>query len=287
MAIPNVSEGRDQSLVDEMVAAVTGGGARLLDVHSDPLHNRSVLTTCADDPQLLVAAMTELAERCGSVDLAEHSGIHARLGILDVCPFVPFEGSMTDAVGAAYEAGKQIAERAGIPVFLYGMAAGRNATRDLPTLRRGGLPGLSRRMELGLYPDFGPAEIDPHRGVVCVGARGPLIAFNVWFECDVKLVEEIARSIRTSDGGPPGVRALGLRMTESVSQVSMNLIEPEVTGIDDAFELVTEQAGALNVRPTATEIVGLVQEKWLPNSQKEAARLLLKPGRSIESALGR
>ena len=286
VAVPNVSEGRDSGLVNDMTAAVTDAGAHLLDVHSDPAHNRSVLT-CAGDRELLVASMARLAERCAAVDLAKHSGAHPRLGVLDVCPFVPFDGPMSEAVGAAVEAAERIAERVGAPVFLYGAAALREATRDLPRLRSGGLGGLARRMDVGLSPDFGPAKIDPHVGVICVGARGPLIAFNVWFECGVNVVEEIARSIRSSRGGPPGVRALGLKMTESLSQVSMNLVEPDVTGIDDAYELVATRARALEVRPTATEIVGLVHDKWLPDPQKETARLLLKPGRSIESALGR
>lgn len=278
IAVPNVSEGRDGARIDELARAATGRGARLLDVHSDAAHNRSVLTLTGA-PEQLVAGMTALADACRVIDLTGHVGIHPRLGCLDVCPFVPYRDAMSEAVDAAHETAAGIGALA-LPVFLYGVAAHRAETRELPDLRRGGLDGLAARIAGGLVPDHGPSTIDPRDGVVCVGARGPLIAFNVWLKTSLDDATEIAAAVRRRGS----VRALALPIGDAI-QISMNLTDPVRVGIDAAFAALEEQAAKRDATVRAAEIIGLVEERFLPNPDAEAARLLIEPGRSLESAL--
>jgi glutamate formiminotransferase / 5-formyltetrahydrofolate cyclo-ligase len=279
--IPNVSEGRSENRLRALAAAVRKQGARVLDVHSDPVHNRSVLTVTGDDADL-VNASSALALEASAIDLTIHEGVHPRLGGLDVCPFVPHLDDMRRAIAAAHAAGHAIAANANLPVYFYGAAALRQAAAELPRLRQGGLERLIRRARDGFTPDVGPQEIDPARGVVCVGARGPLIAFNVWLRADSATARNIAAAVRSSSGGQPGIRALGLRIDDSLSQVSMNLVDPEVTGIDAAFEAVRAAAAERGYEVHATEIVGLVPKRYMPDPDAQAARLLVTPGRCLD-----
>ena len=284
IAVPNVSEGRDEDLLERFRGVLEANGVAVLDVHSDAVHNRSVFTLAGRD-EALVLGVTELARAALAIDLTEHSGVHPRLGALDVCPFV-IEDEPKRAIDGARAAARRIAREAGLPVFLYGDAAHRDETRSLPQLRSGGLDEVQRRAGNGeLLPDEGPRHIDPAHGVVCVGARRPLIAFNVWLRCDAEAARRIAAEIRSQNGGPPGVRALGWQVRGGLSQVSMNLVAPEETGIDDAFGEVARCAERGAVEIIATEIVGLPPERYLPDPKREAARLLLQPGRSLESVL--
>lgn len=278
-----MSEGRDRARISALARAVRAGGTRVLDVHSDPWHNRSVFTV-AGEPDEMTVSMARLAVAARSIDLRLHEGVHPRLGALDVCPVVAFRITLSDATAIALSVARAIATRARLPVYLYGAAARRPETRELPDLRRGGLARLAERARAGLDPDLGPSSIDPRRGVVCVGARGPLIAFNVWLQGGVDLARRIAAGVRSSGGGPPGVRAIGVRVGDR-SQVSMNLVAPEVTGIDAAYEAVEARVGELGGLVTATEIVGLVPERYRPAPNRQAARLLTTPGRTLESAL--
>jgi glutamate formiminotransferase len=282
--IPNVSEGRSTQKLRALAAAIGKEGGRVLDVHSDPAHNRCVLTVTGNDEEL-VNASGALAQEAADIDLTAHEGVHPRLGGLDVCPFVPHHDDMGRAVATAHTAGHVIAMRAGLPVYFYGAAALRPAAAALPRLRRGGLEGLIRRAENGFFPDVGPKKIDPARGVVCVGARGPLIAFNVWLRAHPATARRIAAAVRSSGGGPPGVRALGLAIDDSLSQVSMNLVEPLVTGIDAAFEAVRAAAADQRAEIHATEIVGLVPLRYMPDPNAQAARLLMAPGRCLDPLL--
>lgn len=277
LAIPNISVGVANATLASATTAVVDAGARLLDVHSDETHNRSVLTTTSE-AAALVGAMVELAQACTAIDLTTHVGVHPRVGALDVCPFVPYRTSMEEAVEAARRAGRSIAEALGAPVFFYGEASLRSETRELPHLRAGGLEGLATRMSAGLLPDEGPSQLDPHYGAVLVGARGPLIAFNVWLGAGVETARSVAAKVRE----PGRVRALGLAMRDGGSQVSMNLISPEEVSIGDAFERVVAETSEV----TATEIVGLVEERFLPDPDAKVTRLLIEPGHSLESALG-
>ena len=282
IAVPNVSEGRNATRLVELRTSLETSDCRVLDVHTDAVHNRSVFTITGENEDL-IGGVVALARACLAMDLSVHRGIHPRLGVLDVCPFVPVHNDMDEVTQVALEAGRAIAEEAKLPVYLY-EAATRDA-RSLPALRKGGIEGLIRRAEAGFAPDFGPHEIDPRRGVVCVGAREPLIAFNVLLESDEEIAKMIAGRIRTSAGGPPGIRAFGWPLSEALAQVSMNLTQPKETGIDDAFSLVAEEARALGAKVAGTEIVGVPPERFMPAPNKEAARLLLRPGRSLESVL--
>ena len=278
LAIPNVSEGRDPRRIEVFATAIASAGARLLDVHSDAAHHRSVFTATGAG-QELVDGMVALAEACRAIDLTTHDGAHPRLGALDVCPFVPFQDDMQIAIDAARAAGELIGGL-GIPVFFYGAAARGGSTVDLPALRRGGLQSLALRMGRELEPDAGPARLDPTIGVVCVGARGPLIAFNVILDGPVDVARAVVQTIRH----PELLRALAFGLPAG-AQVSMNLIDPAAFGIDEAFAAVAEEAAAQGVEIVSTEIVGLVEQRFLPDPDAQAARLLIEPGRSLESAL--
>ena len=251
----------------------------MLDIHSDEVHNRSVLTATGD-AEALTEAMTALARVCTEIDLTTHRGVHPRVGGLDVCPFVPHEIDMADAIEAAIATGARIGAE-GIPVFFYGNAARRPETRELPNIRRGGLEGLIARVSDGLIPDAGPAQIDPRIGAVCVGARGPLIAFNVWLAAPASVAREIAARVRE----PDRIRALGLQIDGTRSQVSMNLTSPDEVGIEVAFARV-EGALPAGAEILATELVGLVADRFLPSPDAKVARLFVEPGHSLGSALG-
>jgi glutamate formiminotransferase len=284
IAIPNVSTGSDES-IRALAEVVEQSGATLLDVHSDAVHERSVFTASGATDSL-IEAMVGLAQHARHLNLFTQRGVHPRLGVLDVCPFVPHgETTMEEAILAARSAGASIAERAALPVYLYGAAAARRETRDLPQIRRGGLERLRARVQ-ELPPDFGEPQIDERLGVVCVGARGVLIAFNVWLRCGLETARGIAARIREAGGGLAGVRTLGLEIqAPDVCQVSMNLTEPHITGIEAAFEEVASEADERAASVLATEIVGLVPARFWPSPDARATRLLREPGRTLEAAL--
>ncbi len=284
LAIPNVSEGRDRDLIGDLVGAVEAAGGRVIDVHSDAVHNRSVLTVTGTPAQLVEAGVA-LARACRVIDLTAHHGVHPRLGALDVYPIVPIDEPMHRARAVADEVATAIASRAGLPVYLYGEAARRPATRALSSLRRGGLQRLAERARGDLPPDHGHAGIDPRSGVVCVGARPVLVAFNVWLAADVSIAADIAARVRASAGGLPGVQALGLAIEPGVSQVSMNLVRPQRTGVDTAFAAVDHLASRRGVEVIGTEIVGVPPRRAMPDPSGRAAALLLRPVRSLEQAL--
>lgn len=280
LAIPNVSEGRRDDLVARFTRAAVSAGGAVLDVHSDVAHNRSVLTMAAGEDDLIEACV-RLAEATMEIDLRHHHGVHPRVGGLDVCPFVPHGSTtMESAVGAARTTARRIGHELSLPVFLYGKASDRVETRDLPRLRVGGLEGLTRRVAEGLEPDAGPRRVDPTHGVVCVGARGPLIAFNVWLDASLEAAKQIAAQTRSAT-----VRTLGLEIAAGVTQVSMNLVDPHRTNLQDAFDSVAAAAEAAGIDIRAAEIVGLVEERFLPAPDTTVARLLMEPGHSVERAL--
>lgn len=284
IAVPNVSEGRRRHVIDDLSEAVVKAGARVLDVHRDAAHNRSVFTISGREEELVEAA-PGLARACHVLDLTTHSGVHPRLGVLDVFPFVILDEEPGALIACARRAATAIWEAARIPVYLYGEAALRQETSALPDIRAGGLARLRERAGRDLPPDVGSSPIDPRYGVVCVGARPPLIAFNVWLNAPHGVAQNIAARVRSRSGGSPGIRALGLELDSQKSQVSLNLTSPDVTGIDDAFAQVASWAKKEGASIIGTEIVGLPLERHLPDPKREAARLLMEPGRSLESVL--
>ena len=258
-AVPNFSEGRDEgkiSRITERVCAVPG--VRILDLHSDPDHNRSVLTFAGEEDAVLAGAVA-LARACTTeLDLAAQTGEHPRVGVLDVLPFVPLDpATMEDAVRLARRAGELLGNL-GFPVYLYGAAATAAHRRDLPDVRRGGYEGLASRAHApGWRPDFGPAELDPRGGAVAVGARPFLVAFNANLDTqDVEVACAIAREVRERDGGLPAVRALGLEVGGG-AQVSINLTDLGETPIPVALEAVRSAAARRGAAVESTELVGL------------------------------
>jgi glutamate formiminotransferase / 5-formyltetrahydrofolate cyclo-ligase len=258
-AVPNFSEGKDPTKISRITDAVRAvSGVRILGFHSDPDHNRSVLTFAGGEDPVLEGSVA-LAKACAAeLDLASQSGEHPRMGVLDVLPFVPLEGAtMDDAVRLAHRAGESLGAL-GFPVFLYGSAATSQHRRSLPDIRRGGYLGVSSRLRDPLWePDYGPKTLDPHRGAVAVGARPFLVAFNAYLDTDdVEVARTVAREVRESGGGLPAVRALGFGVGGK-AQVSMNLTDLDQTPIPVALEAVRSAAGGLGASVESTELVGL------------------------------
>jgi glutamate formiminotransferase / 5-formyltetrahydrofolate cyclo-ligase len=258
-AVPNFSEGRDQARIGRIVAAVRDvEGVLVLALHSDPDHNRSVLTFAGEEDAVLEAAVA-LATACMSeIDLASQAGEHPRMGALDVLPFVPLEGAtLDDAARLARQAGERISSL-GFPVYLYEAAATAPHRRNLADVRRGGYEGLAARIGDPLWrPDYGPSELDSRKGAVAVGARPFLVAFNAYLDTeDVGVARAVARKVRERDGGLEGVKALGLEVGGR-AQVSMNLTKVEKTPIPVALEAVRFAAAEHGASVESTELVGL------------------------------
>ena len=260
--VPNVSEGRDPARLARVAAAVRATpGITLADVHADPDHHRTVFTFLGE-PATVAAGAGALAEAVlAEIDMRKHRGIHPRIGALDVLPFVPLSDTpMSVAVTLAHEVGATLATRHALPVYYYGEAARRPERRALRELRHGEYEGLAARLggEEG-RPDDGPARFDPRRGAVLVGARGVLVAYNVWLASDdLAAARAIAREVRASGGGLPAVQALGLPLaSRGRVQVSMNLLDHRVTSIPAAYDRVAQAAARRGIAIERAELVGL------------------------------
>ena len=254
-AVPNFSEGRNRGTIDAIGDALADH-ARLLDVHADEDHNRSVFTLVGDEGELTAALVGAVAVARDRIDLREHEGAHPRIGAADVVPVVPIAvDDMERAKRCALQVAQRIGEELGLPVFLYGeLAPGLGPA----FFRRG---DLRARLAAGeLAPDFGPERLDERAGGVIVGARRPLIAFNVNLRgADVEAAREIARVVRERDGGFPGVRALGLDLPRAgVVQVSMNVEDWEAAALHDIVERVEREAQARGGEVIGSELVGLM-----------------------------
>jgi glutamate formiminotransferase/formiminotetrahydrofolate cyclodeaminase len=257
--VPNFSEGRDTATVFDIAQATQIEGVRLLDVHLDSDHNRSVLTLVGE-PDALVRAVFAAIERAVAVlDLREHRGIHPRIGVADVVPFVPVTGvSREDCVLTARTLGQQVGAELDVPVFLYEWAATRAEFRNLADLRR--LYERARVSGVPLLPDYGPADAHPRAGAVAIGARAPLVALNCFLaESDLEAARRIAARTRVSGGGPVGVKALGLPLHgASRVQVSMNITQTDQAPPHVAVERVREIARAEGTALAESELVGLL-----------------------------
>ena len=257
-SVPNFSEGRDRETIDALATALSGP-AELLDVHADPDHNRSVFTLVGDDQTLVSALLAGIACARERIDLAQHEGAHPRIGAADVVPIVAVDPADRDrALACALVLAERIGGELGLPVFLYGESA---AGRGPAFFRRGGPPELQRRIDDGeLTPDFGPSRLDERAGGVIVGARRPLIAFNVNLaSSDAAVAREIAAVVRERDGGFPGVRALGLFLARAgCAQVSMNVEDYEAAALHDILARIEAEAHARGVEIAAAELVGLM-----------------------------
>lgn len=293
-AVPNVSEGRRPEVVRRIVQAAAGAaGSRLLDWSSDAAHNRTVITLAGDRRGLLAALLNLYEAATAAIDIRVHSGEHPRVGAVDVVPFVALGNvSIGACVDLARALGRAVAERFGIPVFLYEDAASRPERRALEDVRRGQLAGLAQRMtqEAAVWgPDFGPAAPHATAGVSVIGVRPLLIAFNVNLATeDVRIARRIARTVRARGGGLPHVKAIGVRLADRRAvQVAMNLTDYTRTPPHRAFEAVAREACKLGVRVAGSEVVGLVPADALVGA---AARYLradrLRAAQVLDARLG-
>jgi glutamate formiminotransferase / 5-formyltetrahydrofolate cyclo-ligase len=262
-SVPNVSEGQSPQIITRITDALAAvPGVRLLDVQSDPSHNRSVFTLAGDRAPLKQAVLHLYEEAIGAIDLRQHRGEHPRLGAVDVCPFIPIEGaSMADCIELAREVAAEVGERFAVPVFLYEEAATTPARRNLEDIRRGEFEGLAAKLQKPEWaPDAGPLVPHPSAGATVIGARMPLIAYNINLATDrLDVAKRIASGIRMSSGGFRYVKAMGIELKDrGVVQVSMNLTNYEKTPIFRVFEVVKREAARYGVNVLESEIVGLV-----------------------------
>ena len=262
--VPNFSEGRRPAVLEAIVAALRGvPGVRVLDHSLDPDHNRAVVTFAGPFEAVEDGAFRAVREAAERIDLTAHEGVHPRMGATDVCPFIPLaDAGVEDCVALAHRVGARVGGELAIPVYYYGDAARRPERRSLPDVRRGGFEAL--RDAIGSAPerapDDGPQDaIHPTAGATAVGVRPFLIAFNMNLSTDdVGVARRIARSIRESSGGLPGIRALGLPVHgRKTAQVSVNVCDHRRTGLAEVFEAVQALASELGHGIEESELVGL------------------------------
>lgn len=264
--VPNFSEGRDKAKVDAIVEAMKVEGVYLLDREMDADHNRCVITLVGDREPLQEAAIRGVGKAAELIDLTLHQGAHPRMGAADVVPFIPIEGvTLEDCVLMARHVGEQIWKRYQIPVYLYEAAATSPERQNLENIRRGQFEAI--RAEIATVParkpDFGEPRVHPTAGATVVGARKPLIAYNVFLNTpDVTIAKNIAKAVRFSSGGLRFVKGAGF-LVRGLAQVSMNLTDFEQTPIHRVFELVKQEAARYGVMPVSSEIVGLIPKKAL------------------------
>jgi glutamate formiminotransferase len=284
--VPNFSEGRDPATIAALQAAAAVPGVRLLDTHSDPDHHRTVLTLAGPPDPVAEAAFRTVRVAAERIDLRRHRGVHPRIGAADVVPFVPLgDTPMAVCVALAERLGARIGRELGLPVYLYGEAARRPERRALPDIRRGEYEGLVEAIgrDPTRTPDFGPAVLGP-AGAVAVGARRPLIAFNILLGTeDLAIARAVARAVRASSGGLPAVQALGVPVSRpGVVQVTLNVLDTRQTDLLAVVTAVREAAARHGVAVVESELVGLAPaDALLP----AAAAALHLPGLRLRQVL--
>lgn len=287
--IPNFSEGRRPEVIAALVEAIKQAGhVAVLDIHSDADHNRSVITFAGEPEAVVEAAFQGIAEAARLIDMNLHQGQHPRIGAADVVPFVPLEGStLDDCVRLAQRLGERVGRELGLPVYLYEAAAARPERMNLADVRRGEFEGLKAVIETdpARMPDFGPAELGT-AGAVAIGARQPLIAFNVYLTTsNVEIARRIAASVRYSSGGLAHVKALGM-LVAGRAQVSMNLTDYTRTPLARVMELIRSEAAHYGVAVESSEIVGLVPQAALIDAACWYLQLnAMQPDQTLEARL--
>ncbi len=289
--VPNVSEGRDRRVIDHLAGAIRSvAGIRLADTHADPDHHRSVFTFLGA-PAAVEAAAYALADvAIGAIDMTTHSGIHPRIGALDVLPFIPLRGaSMEEAVAIAHRVGRTLGARFELPIFFYGEAALSPERRSLPRIRSDEYEGLARNLtDPAWKPDAGPARFNPRSGATAVGARGVLVAFNVWLDAnDLDAARAIARAVRESSGGLPAVQAMGVPLARhGIVQVSLNLLDYSRTSLPKVFERVKSEAARREIAVRQSELVGLAPRDAFAGVSPESLALRdFTPDKFLETHL--
>ncbi len=277
--VPNFSDGRSPEWLDDVAAAVARSGARVLDASRDEDHNRSVLTYAVPIERALDAGSVAIELAVERIDVRDHDGVHPRIGAVDVFPFVPLgDVAMEECVALAHALGRRVGTSLDLPVFYYGDAARVPLRRSLPFVRKGGLERVRERAAAGdpeVCPDEGPRTAHPTAGFCAIGARPFLVAWNVNLDStDLATAQAIARSIRESSGGLPGVRALGLRLERAGRvQVSMNLCDHATTGLVRVFDEISRLAGEHSVPILDSELIGLAPRSALDADVAKHVRL--------------
>jgi glutamate formiminotransferase len=264
--VPNFSEGRDKAKVDAIVDAMKVDGVFLLDREMDADHNRCVITLVGEREAIQEAAIRGVGKASELIDLCSHQGAHPRMGAADVVPFIPIDGvTIEDCVAMARHVGAEIWKRYQIPVYLYEAAAATPERQNLENIRRGQFEGIRAEIATNVArkPDIGEARVHPTAGATVVGARKPLIAYNVFLNTpDVEIAKKIAKAVRASNGGMRFVKGAGF-LVRGLAQVSMNLTDFEQTPVHRVFEMVKREAARYGVMPVSSEIVGLIPKKAL------------------------
>ncbi len=276
LCVPNFSEGRREEVIEEICRALASvPGARLVYRQADPEHHRLDAAVLGPPEPVRAAVLAGARVAVERIDMDEHRGSHPRMGAVDVVPFVPVRGiSMAETAELARSFARELAEALDLPVYLYGEAALAPERRELAEVRRGEYEGLREAVARGeRLPDLGPHRIG-RAGATAVGARKPLIAFNVYLTGSEADARKVARAVRASSGGLPAVRAIGFAVPErGCVTVSMNLVDHEVTGLRAAFEAVRAEAERRGMEVLSSEIVGLVPEAAIPPEDVEVLRL--------------
>jgi len=289
--VPNFSEGRHPEVVRQILEAIDSvRGVKLLDSSSDASHNRSVVTFAGAPETVRQAAFQAAARAAELIDMEQHHGAHPRIGATDVIPFVPIgETTMEECIALARQLGAEIGERLQIPVYLYEAAATRPERRSLPAVRQGEYEGLKEAILLpGRQPDFGPARMHPTAGATAVGARPPLIAYNINLDTgDVAIAKAIAKTIRGSGGGFPSIKALGVLIEDrGLAQVTINVCNFQDVSLVRVFAAVRDEAARHGVAIADSEIVGLVPAAALPEAAVSCLQLAgFKPEQVLEQRI--
>jgi glutamate formiminotransferase len=261
--VPNFSEGRNLEKIETIVNSFRGKQeVKLLDYQSDADHNRTVVTVVGEPALLKTALMEAVGSAIEVIDMRTHKGQHPRMGAVDVIPFIPVKKvSMRETVDISRKFAEEISKKYNLPVFLYEESASRPERRNLSDIRKGQFEGMADKMKQPEWkPDFGPSKIHPTAGVIAVGARMPLVAFNVNLHTDrLAIANDIAKKVRYSSGGLPYCKAMGVALKEkNMAQVSMNMTDYTKTALYRSFELIKTEAARYGVTVAGSEIVGLV-----------------------------
>ncbi len=261
--VPNFSEGRDVNKIDRIIDAFRGKeGIKLLDYSSDKDHNRTVVTIVGESEALKIALMDFIGRALELIDLREHKGQHPRMGAVDVIPFIPIKNvTMEEAIELAAEVAKEASEKFNLPIFLYERSASRPERENLAVIRKGEFEGMEDKLKDSLWkPDFGPSSPHITGGVTAIGARMPLVAFNVNLASDnLDLATAIAKRIRFIGGGLRYCKAMGVKLEDrNITQVSMNMTDYSRTALYRSFEMVKMEAKRYGISVVGSEIVGLV-----------------------------
>jgi len=285
--VPNFSEGRNLKNIEKIIEPFRGKeGVKLLDHQKDAAHNRLVVTVVGEPEPLKAAVIEAMSRAVDLIDMRSHRGQHPRMGATDVVPFIPLKGvSMEEAVAFSKEVAKAAAKKLSLPVFLYEKSASRPERQNLAEIRKGQFEGMAEKIKQPEWkPDFGPRAVHPTAGVTAMGARMPLVAYNVNLDSsDIGIADEIAKKVRHISGGLRYCKGIGIELSDrGLVQVSLNMTDYSKTALYRAFELIKSEARRYGVNVVGSEIVGLVPMEALIDA---AAYYLRLEGFSMQQVL--